>query len=64
MTETLDSQLPVCQKRPMAEFTLSGFDLDLFVASTLAEDLGAGLQGGGFQGRWTAEMRSQSRACR
>jgi nicotinate-nucleotide pyrophosphorylase (carboxylating) len=47
MTETLDSQLPVCQKRPMAEFTLSGFDLDLFVASTLAEDLGAGLQGGG-----------------
>jgi nicotinate-nucleotide pyrophosphorylase (carboxylating) len=28
-------------------FTLPGFDLDAFVASTLAEDLGAGLPGGG-----------------
>ena len=28
-------------------FTLPGFDLDAFVAATLAEDLGAGLPGGG-----------------
>ena len=31
----------------MSEFTLPGFDLDLFVSATLAEDLGAGLPGGG-----------------
>ena len=31
----------------MAAFTLPGFDLDAFVAATLAEDLGAGLPGGG-----------------
>ena len=31
----------------MARFTLPGFDLDLFVAATLAEDLGVGLPGGG-----------------
>jgi nicotinate-nucleotide pyrophosphorylase (carboxylating) len=31
----------------MAEFTLPGFDLDLFVAATLAEDMGVGLPGGG-----------------
>ena len=31
----------------MTEFTLSGFDLDVFVRGTLAEDLGAGLPGGG-----------------
>ena len=31
----------------MAEFTLPGFDLDGFVAATLAEDMGAGLPGGG-----------------
>jgi nicotinate-nucleotide pyrophosphorylase (carboxylating) len=31
----------------MAPFTLPGFDLDAFVAATLAEDLGAGLPGGG-----------------
>lgn len=29
------------------EFTLPGFDLDTFVAATLAEDLGIGLPGGG-----------------
>jgi nicotinate-nucleotide pyrophosphorylase (carboxylating) len=29
------------------EFTLGGFDLDAFVAATLAEDLGEGLPGGG-----------------
>lgn len=31
----------------MPDFTLPGFDLDAFVAATLAEDLGAGLSGGG-----------------
>lgn len=31
----------------MTEFVLTGFDLDAFVAATLAEDLGAGLPGGG-----------------
>ncbi len=31
----------------MAEFTLPGFDLEGFVAATLAEDLGQGLPGGG-----------------
>ena len=31
----------------MAEFSLPGFDLDSFVAATLAEDLGHGLPGGG-----------------
>lgn len=31
----------------MAEITLPGFDLDVFVAATLAEDLGEGLPGGG-----------------
>jgi nicotinate-nucleotide pyrophosphorylase (carboxylating) len=31
----------------VAEFTLPGFDLDVFVAATLAEDLGEGLPGGG-----------------
>lgn len=31
----------------MAEFTLPGFDLDPFVRSTLDEDLGVGLEGGG-----------------
>jgi len=31
----------------MSSFTLPGFDLDAFVAATLAEDLGAGLPGGG-----------------
>jgi nicotinate-nucleotide pyrophosphorylase (carboxylating) len=31
----------------VAEFTLAGFDLDVFVAATLAEDLGEGLPGGG-----------------
>jgi len=31
----------------VADFTLPGFDLDLFVAATLAEDLGEGLPGGG-----------------
>ena len=31
----------------MAPFSLPGFDLDRFVAATLAEDLGAGLPGGG-----------------
>lgn len=31
----------------MAAFTLTGFDLDAFVADTLAEDLGTGLPGGG-----------------
>ena len=31
----------------MAEFVLPGFDLDAFVAATLAEDLGVGLPGGG-----------------
>jgi nicotinate-nucleotide pyrophosphorylase (carboxylating) len=33
--------------RGMNDFTLFGFDLDAFVAATLAEDLGAGLPGGG-----------------
>ena len=31
----------------MSEFSLPGFDLDAFVRATLAEDLGAGLPGGG-----------------
>jgi nicotinate-nucleotide pyrophosphorylase (carboxylating) len=31
----------------MAHFTLPGFDLDAFIAATLAEDLGVGLPGGG-----------------
>jgi nicotinate-nucleotide pyrophosphorylase (carboxylating) len=31
----------------MSAFTIPGFDLDAFVAATLAEDLGAGLPGGG-----------------
>ena len=31
----------------MAPFTLPGFDLDTFIAATLAEDLGQGLPGGG-----------------
>ncbi len=31
----------------MAQFILPGFNLDAFVAATLAEDLGAGLPGGG-----------------
>ena len=31
----------------VADFTLPGFDLDRFVAATLAEDLGLGLPGGG-----------------
>ncbi len=31
----------------MTEFTLTGFDLDAFIRSTLAEDLGEGLEGGG-----------------
>ena len=31
----------------MTSFTLEGFDLDAFVAATLAEDLGEGLPGGG-----------------
>ncbi len=31
----------------MSAFTIPGFDLDAFVASTLAEDLGTGLPGGG-----------------
>ncbi len=31
----------------MPTFTLPGFDLDMFVAATLAEDLGMGLPGGG-----------------
>ena len=31
----------------MTDFTLPGFDLDAFVRSTLAEDLGEGLPGGG-----------------
>jgi nicotinate-nucleotide pyrophosphorylase (carboxylating) len=31
----------------VADFTLPGFDLDVFVAATLAEDLGEGLPGGG-----------------
>ncbi len=31
----------------MSDFTLTGFDLDAFVSSTLAEDLGVGLPGGG-----------------
>jgi nicotinate-nucleotide pyrophosphorylase (carboxylating) len=31
----------------MIAFTLFGFDLDTFIAATLAEDLGAGLPGGG-----------------
>jgi nicotinate-nucleotide pyrophosphorylase (carboxylating) len=31
----------------MDSFTLSGFDLDAFIAATLAEDLGTGLPGGG-----------------
>jgi nicotinate-nucleotide pyrophosphorylase (carboxylating) len=31
----------------MAYFTLPGFDLDAFVAATLAEDLGQGMPGGG-----------------
>ena len=31
----------------MSSFTLTGFDLDAFVSATLAEDLGAGLPGGG-----------------
>jgi len=31
----------------VAEITLPGFDLDVFVAATLAEDLGEGLPGGG-----------------
>lgn len=31
----------------MTAFTLPGFDLDAFVAATLAEDLGVGLPGGG-----------------
>ncbi|MEY2943595.1 MAG: hypothetical protein RLY97_1609 [Pseudomonadota bacterium] len=31
----------------MSEFTLSGFDLPSFIAATLAEDLGIGLNGGG-----------------
>lgn len=31
----------------MTRFTLPGFDLDTFVAATLAEDLGEGLPGGG-----------------
>lgn len=31
----------------MTDFTLPGFDLDAFVAATLAEDLGEGLPGGG-----------------
>lgn len=31
----------------MTDFVLTGFDLDAFVAATLAEDLGAGLPGGG-----------------
>ncbi len=31
----------------MTAFTIPGFDLDAFVAATLAEDLGAGLPGGG-----------------
>jgi len=31
----------------LAQFTLPGFDLDAFVRSTLAEDLGEGLPGGG-----------------
>ena len=31
----------------MTEFTLSGFNLDVFVLDTLAEDLGADLPGGG-----------------
>jgi len=32
---------------PLLAFTLPGFDLDTFVARTLAEDLGQGLPGGG-----------------
>ena len=32
---------------PMSDFSLPGFDLAAFVAATLAEDLGAGLPGGG-----------------
>tara|TARA_R100001129_G_scaffold26136_1_gene17448 strand:+ start:2536 stop:3459 length:924 start_codon:yes stop_codon:yes gene_type:complete len=32
---------------PMSDFTLPGFDLDAFVRTTLAEDLGEGLPGGG-----------------
>ncbi|WP_353227769.1 carboxylating nicotinate-nucleotide diphosphorylase [Novosphingobium sp.] len=35
------------EKTMPATFTLPGFDLDAFVAQTLAEDLGAGLPGGG-----------------
>ena len=31
----------------MVDFTLPGFDIDAFVAATLAEDLGVGLPGGG-----------------
>jgi len=31
----------------MTDFTIPGFDLDAFVAATLAEDLGEGLAGGG-----------------
>ncbi len=37
----------LCDERAMVIFTLSGFDLDAFVAATLAEDLGLGLPGGG-----------------
>ncbi|MEP6869534.1 MAG: nicotinate-nucleotide diphosphorylase (carboxylating), partial [Novosphingobium sp.] len=31
----------------MTSFTIPGFDLDAFVAATLAEDLGEGWPGGG-----------------
>ena len=33
----------------MLDFTIAGFDLNAFVANTLAEDLGEGLPGGVIQ---------------
>ena len=45
----------------MTDFTLPGFDLDAFVCSTLAEDLGEGLPGGGIDVTATSVIPADAR---
>ena len=46
-TKTLAYSSHLLQCRAMSAFTLPGFGLEAFITSTLAEDLGVGLPGGG-----------------
>ena len=47
----------------MSAFTLTGFDLDTFVASTLDEDLGVGLPGGGHDVTSESVIAADARFC-